>query len=88
MLGPWGFLCSGCLLAVCWFVGSMRVWGVSTMLRDLSFTERHYRQDLGRYLALVSELNNCVMSPARREELEWSKVVLEVVLDMYEVDYR
>lgn len=46
----------------------------------------YYRADLEKYFEVVFELNNCVMSPGRRELLENCKEALEVVLDLYEVD--
>lgn len=58
------------------------------VLRDLGFTVHHYLRDLEIYLSLMDEFNNCVMSASRREGLEYTKAVLEVVLDMYELDHR
>lgn len=54
----------------------------------MSVLNSFYLRDLQQYLRLVDELNNCVMSDGRRGELETAKEILEVVLDMYEVDYR
>ncbi len=58
------------------------------MLRDLRFTYRHYVQDLQLYMDLMFELNGSLMFPGKRRELEYTKTILEVVLEMYELDYR
>ena len=47
-------------------------------------TRAHYAADLEQYLAIVSELNNSLMMPARRRVLETCKEAMEIVLDLYE----
>ena len=54
----------------------------------MSLLNSFYLRDLEQYLRVISDLNNVVMSPKRRGVLETAKKALEVVLGMYELDYR
>lgn len=56
------------------------------MLNEL--VNGYYLTDLKQYLRIMDELNNVVMSSKRRRTLEDSKEILEIILDMYEIDWR
>lgn len=48
----------------------------------------HYLLDLETGLRLLHELNTVPMSPKRRGDLECALEAVQVVLDLYEVDFR
>ena len=47
-----------------------------------------YAADLTKYFEIMDELNNSLMHPNRRAMLETCAEALEVVLELYDIDYK